>query len=309
MKTQQRSYALSSLHPSLPLVARSVTPQEVALLNWEEHQEVGRFRGKVGTVQALTLHPDGQVVAVSGEENQVEVWNACTSQCLARCSGQVNGMRFSPCGRLLLLGEPGTLKAWDWQSDQVVWQKSEASLQNPAILDCHESLLLWSAMGAPNLLVLQLEQGQHVHRWDTQDEFMAASFHPDGKRIAAAINTVRSPLLHQFVMLRVGDDLPQREFPIPFLSISVAVSPGGGTIATGDSRGVQLWDTASGTPEMRLAPRVQTKVKDFGTVETASAFVVSTLRFSDQGKGLVSDGDAFCHWNLAERAPSWRFPG
>ncbi|MBT9588519.1 hypothetical protein IV102_34600 [bacterium] len=308
MKTQNRSYALSSLHPQMPLVARSVTPQEVAVLNWEEQAEKGRFRGKVGTVTSLTLHPEGRFVAVTGDLARVEVWDAVAGTLAAQCEGAVTGLRFSPCGRLLLLGEPGHLKAWDWQADQIVWQRQEASFQNPAILDCSESFTLWSAMGAANLEVLETETGAFIHRWETQDEFMAATFHPDGKRIAAAINTARSPLLHQFVLLRVGDDLPQREFPIPFMSVSVAVSPGGGTVATGDARGVQLWDMASGAPEGRLAPRVETKVKDFGTVETASAFLVSTLRFADKGKGLVSDGDAFCHWHLADKSPTWRFP-
>jgi WD40 repeat protein len=308
MKTQNRSYALSSLHPQWPLVARTVTPQEVVLLNWEEQAEKGRFRGKVGTVTALALHPEGGMVAVTGESERVEVWDAVAGSLVAQCEATVSGLRFSPCGRLLLLGQPGLLKAWDWQADQVVWQRQESRFQNPPILDCHSEHTLWSAMGAGVLEVLETASGDFVHRWDTQDEFMACCFHPDGKRIAAAINTARSPLLHQFVLLRVGDDLPQREFPIPFMSVSVAVSPGGGTVATGDARGVQLWDMASGAPEGRLAPRVETKVKDFGTVETASAVLVASLRFADKGKGLVSDGDAFCHWQLADKSPTWRFP-
>lgn len=307
MKTQNRSYALSSLHPDQPLVARTFSPQEVVLLNWEEQAEKGRFRGKVGTVQALTLDPaSARHVAVAGES--VEVWDALENKLTAAYAGQVNGLRFSPDGRLLLLGSPGGLVAWDWRADKVAWQRQQATFHNPAILDCHSGQALWSAMGAGALEIIDLESGEAVHVWDTRDEFMAASFHPDGKRVAAAINTVRSPLLHQFVMLRVGDDLPQREFPIPFMSVSVAVSPGGGTIATGDARGVQLWDNASGAPEGRLAPRTETKVKNFGTVETASAFLVATLRFADGGKGLVSDGDAFCHWHLADKSATWTYP-
>ena len=308
MKTQNRSYSLSALHPQLSLVARTVTPQEVALLDWEEQSEKGRFRGTVGTVSALALHPEGRFVAVTGDAARVEVWDAVEQKRIADCEASLTGLHFSPCGRFLLLAEAASLKAWDWKANEIAWQRQEASFQNPAILDSHGNLTLWSAMGAAILEVLETDTGTFVHRWDTRDEFMAACFHPDGKRIAAAINTARSPLLHQFVLLRVGDDLPQREFPIPFMSVSVAVSPGGGTVATGDGRGVQLWDMASGAPEGRLAPRVETKVKDFGTVESASAFLVSTLRFADKGKGLVSDGDAFCHWQLADKIPTWRYP-
>lgn len=308
MKTQNRSYALSFLHRELPLVARTVSPQEVVVLDWSEQAEKGRFRGKVGTVTAVSLHPQGQIVAVAGELERVEIWNAVEAQLLSAFEGKVSGLRFSPDGRLLLLGLPGRMVAWDWQAGQNVWQLEEKSFENPALFDCHGGQLLWSAMGAGNLLVVDLQSGQVVHRWDTRDEFMAVAFHPDGKRVAAAINTVRSPLLHQFVMLRVGEDLPTREFPIPFMSVSVCVSPGGGTVATGDARGVQLWDFASGAPEGRLAPRAETKVKDFGTVEVASAFLVSTLRFADAGKGLVSDGDLFCHWELAEKSPTFQYP-
>ena len=308
MKTQNRSYALSFLHRELPLVARTVSPQEVVVLDWSEQAEKGRFRGKVGTVTALTLHPEGKVVAVAGENERVEVWDSVAVALLGSFEGKVSGLRFTPEGRLLLLGLPGRVVAWDWQTGQQAWTVEQKGFDNPALFDCHGSLVLWTAMGAGSLLVLEAETGNVQHRWDTRDEFMAVAFHPDGKRVAAAINTVRSPLLHQFVLLRVGDDLPTREFPIPFMSVSVAVSPKGGTIATGDARGVQLWDTASGAPEGRLAPRVETKVKDFGTVEAASAFLVSTLRFADEGKGLVSDGDAFCHWELAEKTTVFRFP-
>jgi len=308
MKTQNRSYALSSLHPESPLVARTISPQEVVVMDWSEQAEKGRFRGKVGTVQALALHPEGKLVAVAGELDRVEVWDSGSQEMLASFEGKVNGLRFGVDGRLLLLGLPGELVAWDWRAGQVAWKAQERGFENPTLLDCRGSLILWTSMGAANLLVLDADSGVVSHRWDTRDEFMAIAFHPDGKRVAAAINTVRSPLLHQFVLLRVGEDLPTREFPIPFMSVSVAVSPRGGTIATGDARGVQLWDTASGAPEGRLAPRVETKVKDFGTVEAASAFLVSTLRFADEGKGLVSDGDAFCHWELTEKAPIYRFP-
>jgi WD40 repeat protein len=308
MKTENRSYALSSLHHELPLVARTITPQEVVLLDWTEQAEKGRFRGKVGTVTALTLHPEGKLVAVAGDADRVEVWDAVAKEQVGAFEGKVSGLRFTPDGKLLLLGQVGRLIAWDWQGGEQVWQAEEKGFIHPALFDCHGSQILWSAMGAANLLVLDAANGSVVHRWDTRDEFMAIAFHPDGKRVAAAINTVRSPLLHQFVLLRVGDDLPTREFPIPFMSVSVAVSPGGGTVATGDARGVQLWDTASGAPEGRLAPRAETKVKDFGTVETASAFLVSTLRFADGSKGLVSDGDAFCHWELAEKSEIFRFP-
>lgn len=308
MKTQNRSYALSFLHRELPLVARTVTPQEVVIVNWAEQAEIGRFRGKVGTVTALTLHPEGRIVAVAGENDRVEIWDALDARQMGSFEGKVSGLRFTPDGRLLLLGQPGKVVAWDWQAAQEVWQAEQRGFDNPAVFDCNGSQVLWTAMGGASLLVLNAENGSIDHRWDTRDEFMAVAFHPDGKRVAAAINTVRSPLLHQFVLLRVGEDLPTREFPIPFMSVSVAVSPRGGTIATGDARGVQLWDTASGAPEGRLAPRSETKVKDFGTVEAASAFLVSTLRFADDGKGLVSDGDAFCHWELAEKTPVFRFP-
>ncbi|MBN9419988.1 hypothetical protein ABS71_03875 [bacterium SCN 62-11] len=308
MKTQNRSYALSFLHRELPLVARTVTPQEVVIVDWVEQAEKGRFRGKVGTVTALTLHPEGRIVAVAGDSDRVEVWDALDAQLLGSFEGKVSGLRFTPDGRLLLLGQPGKVVAWDWKAASQAWQAEQRGFDHPALFDCNGSQVLWTAMGGASLLVLNAENGTIDHRWDTRDEFMAVAFHPDGKRIAAAINTVRSPLLHQFVLLRVGEDLPTREFPIPFMSVSVAVSPGGGTIATGDARGVQLWDTASGAPEGRLAPRSETKVKDFGTVEAASAFLVSTLRFADAGKGLVSDGDAFCHWELAEKTAVFRFP-
>ena len=308
MKAPPRSYQLASLHPSLARVARSVTPQEVVLLDWQERTTLARFRSQSGTVMALALSPCGTRVALAGEAGRVEIWDALASQLAGSLEAQANGVRFCPEGRRLLVGASGVLTCWDWQTSQKLWEHRQDLFQNPSLLDLNAQQVLWSAMGSSDLELLDLESGQLVQRWATRDEFMAVAFHPDGKRIAANVNTVRSPLLHQFVMLRIGNELPDREFPIPFMSISVAVSPGGGTIATGDSRGVQLWDFASGAPEGRLAPRVETKVKDFGTVEVASAFMVSTLRFCDEGKGMVSDGDTFCHWDLTQKSPYWSYP-
>lgn len=309
MKIGSRSYALSCVHPDRPLVARSVTPQEVALIDWEQQREVGRFRGKVGTVAALALHPEGQIVAVAGEESRVEVWNAATATLLSSAEAKTTGVRFSSDGNTLLLGQPGRLVAYNWRDMEGLWKREEPVFQNPALLDVHSNgLCAWSAMGAPHLEVVDIATGDLKYRWQTRDEFMAVAFHPDGERIATSINTLRSPLLHQFAMWRIDKDVPEREFPIPAISISVAVSPKGGTIATGDSRGVQLWDFASGAPEARLAPRTQTKVKDFGTVESASAFLVCTMRFADDGKSLVSDGDSFCHWQLSDKTATWSYP-
>ena len=309
MKTQQRSYALSSLHPQQPRVARTVSPQEVVVLDWEQQHEVGRFRGKVGTVVALALHGDGHTVAVAGEDGWVEVWQPGGQAPLARWEGKVNGLRFSPSGERLFLGMAEKLVAWDWKASTVAWERQEVAYFHPALLDVHSNgLLLWSAFGASLLDVIDQETGETRHRWTTQDEFMAVCFHPDGKRVGAAINTVRSPLLHQFMLLRIGEMAPEKEFPMPFMSVSVAISPGGGTVATGDGRGVQLWDMASGAPEGRLAPRTEARVKDFGTVEVASAFLVSTVRFSQDTKGVFSDGDRFCCWDLAEKQSTWSYP-
>lgn len=307
VKAGTRSYALSCLHSTLPRVARTISPQEVVVIDWQNRDELGRFRGDVGTVLAVALHPDGDRVAVSGEAGRTEVWSASKVERVAQLPVAATGLHYAPNGHLLA-GEPGRLSCWDGAT--LVWERlNEGAMQNPAILDVHaDGLVLWTAFGSPRMEILDLATGQLRQAWDTRDEFMAACIHPDGKRIATALNTVRSPLLHQFAMFRIGADLPEREFPIPFMSVSVAVSPGGGSIATGDARGVQLWDYASGAPEGRLSPRTEAKIKEFGTVEIASPFMVSQIRYEADGKGLASDGDRFCCWDIASRNDLWVYP-
>jgi len=70
------------------LVARTITPQEVVVVNWDTQSEEGRFRGRVGTVVALTLHPNGQFVAVAGDDDKVEIWDSQAARLLARRRGQ-----------------------------------------------------------------------------------------------------------------------------------------------------------------------------------------------------------------------------
>jgi hypothetical protein len=91
------------------------------------------------------------------------------------------------------------------------------------------------------------------------------------------------------------------------LAVAVAVSPGGGTVVTGDGQGAQMWDYASGGPERRLAERQDSKIPGLGTVQHPRPSLAATLRYSADGAQVITDGEYLRVWDAKNGDLLWTF--
>jgi WD40 repeat protein len=81
-----------------------------------------RFRGgHVSAMSSTALSPDGSVLATSGADSRLVLWDVATARVLRRLACKPSHLAFSPDGRLLATGggtptafdQPGELKVWD----------------------------------------------------------------------------------------------------------------------------------------------------------------------------------------------------
>lgn len=314
LEKTSRPYFLSSLHSARTLAARAVSPQEVALVDWEERKVIHKFRATQGPLKALALHPDGNQVAAVGEESNVKIYDAATGTSSLEISVEKpQSIAFGPEGKSLLVSTSGTLTAFDSTSGQQLWKREESTFRYPALLSLSpdQKLLAWSAFGGPRVHILDAANGEiQFTLGSPSDEVFAANFHPDSGRLAIVIHSQRHSAPFQVQVWRLRKEalmVPDRELSIINLSVAAAISPGGGTIATGDGQGAQLWDYAGGKPERRMAERQLSKVPGLGTVEHPRPSLAATLRFSADGKQLITDGEYLRVWNVETGDLIWTF--
>ena len=299
--TTQTSYNLSSVHPSLARVARAVSPQEVAVIDWLEHKVLHRFRAQPGNVAAVSLHPDGERVAVLSDHPCVTIWKLSEQVLKIETSGQNVWLAED---RVLVSDGP-ELRAFSLADGQLVWsvKHTDGFASRPGLLSVG-SLIAWSAMGARDLVLVDFS-GQVKRTISGNVELFALGFHPDGKRLA--MTTRGQDAAHGVQVWGVNAELPERTFSIVFNSLAVGFSPGGGTVVTGDAMGAQLWDSASGAPERRLAERHTQKVKGFGNIEGPRQSLVTAVGFDSSGNFAVSDGEYLRVWDAKSGDPLWTF--
>ena len=306
-----RPYFLSSLHATQALTARAIHPQEVALIDWSERKELHRFRTDQGPLRALALHPDGKQVAALGDKAEVKIWDSHTGAALLKVDRGGQNLAFSGDGGLLFVGNGAELVALDSTTGEVRWSREDKDFHHPTLLTLSPDgkMLAWSAFGGHRVHLLDPGTGETILSLGGQDEVFAMAFYSDNKRLAISINTNRPAPYHVQVWRLKKDEsmVPDRELAIINLSVALAISPGGGTVATGDGQGAQLWDYASGSPERRLAERQLTKVAGLGTVEHPRPSLAATLRFDQEGQHLVSDGEYLRLWDAKSGDLLWTY--
>jgi WD40 repeat protein len=199
-------------------------------------------------LMSVALSPNGRVLATSGLNESVQLWDTSTGKQIGTLKGEVGRLtiqiRFSPDGRTLLTEggkvierstfEERGLKLWDVSSAQVV-----KVLNRKPIFDFNLTF-------SPDMKTLYTSSySDGVHIWDTSAE-------QQKPRIFAAKIEATSDAEVQ----------------------SLSLSPDGKTLATGRRNGsIQLWDPESGQLIMTL------KGHESG---------VSSLMFSPDGQTLAS---------------------
>lgn len=255
-----------------------------------------------GTLQEVSLSPDGSLVAAVGYSGPITIWDTATGQLLHRIEGHAEGdsarsVAFSPDGHYLATGgSDWTVRVWDVATGRQV-----------QLLRAHRYGLLglvWDICVAFNANGRQLISGAHdgvIQIWDVRTGSKLSEIPGPGKVVNAPVDPSSSHAITsltvsadarvaavsdlkgtiRMVDLRTGQELAEirTEFQRVY---DLALSPDGkrlswcGMPPKNDSNGLVLWDCDRKEVVQRFAEERRA--------------TISSVAFSPDGASLVSTG-------------------
>ena len=282
----------------------AVAPDKVALLDLHSPRQARRpLAPGVGRISAMAFSPDGNQLAVSGQEASapvlIDVHSGGVHEKMTGGGHRrwVFSMVFAPDGTRLVTGGEGDQQAvvWDTKTGRPIrhLRDPNPNQQQPvpvavgwspdgsavAAGGSHGEVLLWRASDGRQLGALPA---------DTSSVFCLA-FSPDGSQLAASGIGERQVTLWNVASHKLIGRLPHPNFVS-----SIAFDPAGKTLATSaQDFKVRLWDLASQRQIGRPLPGAEN-----GTGTNVSAFDPSghhLIAVYDSGAALVWDMDPD-HW-------------
>lgn len=201
--------------------------------------------------RCLTLSPDGALLAAANLDRTISLWDAATGKERHRLKGHtlsVYDILFAPDSqRLLSSGGDGTVRVWDVESGREL--HNLPGLMAPTISP--DGRLLAVGIGTtPEVVIYELANGREKKRFalatTKEGNVLQLAFSPDSRCLAAAGRLRGSTGIAKVWDLADGRLLRSLDSPKTLLW-SVAFSPDGRSVVTGDSFGsLLLWELASG---------------------------------------------------------------
>lgn len=171
--------------PALNINMSAINPTNIGFLT-----ELQKFTYHTGSVQSAAWSPDNNLVASSGEEKVIRIWNADTGdqvQFLGGHTKSVNSISWSPDGKKLASGSwDGTVIVWDLVSEEKL-----------LIFDEHRDLVSRVAWSPDGDKIASASGDKTVRIWDSQtgevltvlekhdDIVSSLDWSPDGKKLVS----------------------------------------------------------------------------------------------------------------------------
>jgi WD40 repeat protein len=240
-----------------------------------------------GLVYSLAYSKDGHMVARSGAEGTVKIWNLRTGQLIQTINNPpigVSSIAFSPNGQTLATGSPDQrVKLWDLRTGQLLRILHAHSTKVDSVTFSADGQTLVSkgmdAMGGVNTVKLWNVTPLSRKAWESEEllrtltgnssAVLSIALSPDGQILASrhsdntlkVRNLLSGEVLHTF---NLGTS------PVK----SIAFSPDWKMVATGsEDRTIHIWNLLSGE-------LIRTLTGHVGSVES--------IAFSPDGQTLVS---------------------
>jgi WD40 repeat protein len=237
--------------------------------------EAFSLAGHSNTVSAVAFSPDGKLVASSGHDGKIKLWNLSERReaSVWAHGSVVRSLAWSPDGKVLATGaDDGTVKLWDF-----VTRREIRSF--PSIQGTHIGAVAFSPDG--RLLATGGGDGK-ISLWDWEHNSSVATleghpvgalvFSPDGKTLASASGWSRDRAIW---LWDVATSQVRKRLPVNARFIfSLAYSPDGKLLASGNwDKTVSLWDAVTLEPLPDL---------------TGHKAWISSVAFSPDGKVLAT---------------------
>jgi WD40 repeat protein len=270
----------------------------LALWDAKTQKQIHDLTGAGANDIAVAFSPDGKRLATVGDYPALRIWDVESGKPVSSAAGHVHGvysLAFSPDGGLLASrGGEQSICLWDPSTGEPRRQLPLGSRNSPvpdrsnspgALSFTSDSRTL-AAIGFNHnkkIRIWEVAEGKLLAEWENGEKWTQApnsiALSPEGKVLAAASDygvRLHSPDTgKELAALQAGQ------------AWSVAVSPDGRFLATGDYKHVlRIWDLAG----QRLLREID-----------AGESHAHTLRFSTDGRFVASAGEAFLNTDMPHR--------
>ncbi len=206
------------------------------------------IHGRSAEFSMMALSPDGRLLATSGADFSIHIWDVASGKLAHATSGQYTPtvMAFSPDGRRIAVNGGGTdlgsaVRVWD------IARKTQVSgpvIKKPAVGIAYSRdgsyLAVSSAVSSPALVVFDLHTNEAIGKFDCGvASVLSPVFSPNGKWLAANCSGVVTawPFAGRGEAFHFGQATDANNGPLAF-------SPDTRFLAAGSAAGVALYDVA-----------------------------------------------------------------
>ncbi len=238
----------------------------------------------------LAFSPDGKTVAAGGSNNAVFLWNLedGREERVLRTDARVNGVAFSPDGRLLATGHDLDVRLWDRATGKLLYKLAGHATDSKRRYGNEHGPLAFHPDGKR---VFAGHADGMIRTWEVatgrllqtikapEAAVMSLALSKDGRQLAIG----RGAKLVQVVDADNGQVVRSFEAHEQHVQ-AVAFSPDGRTLASGGLDGrIRTWDPKTGQPQR--------------TFTGSHTVGVMALAFAPDGKTLASGGNAVRLWD------------